>query len=195
MKYRLNKHQKRLPLGGGHHFPEKGAMIKGESFNEVVELLASFRLFNGKPLGNPVQEVTDYYADKYPWMVELDTEPVEEEELEEEYVAWRDWISSVWGKPMGRFLSKRESSDRLQICKNCPHNVGKPWYEGEEAVEFNRKSLMLKRGNLVDEKLGYCDLHKCDIGVSSFIENPIPVSRKPKDEQDYPACWFTNLGS
>jgi len=194
MKYRLNKFQKRLPLGG-HHFPEKGAMIKGETFHEVDDLLTNFRLFNGRALGNPVREVTDYYASKFPWMVILETEPVKEEELDEDYVAWRDWISGVWGKPMGKFISLRESKDRLQICRGCPHNAGKPWDESEESIEFERKSLMLKRGNLVDEKICYCDLHKADISVSCFIENPIPVSRKDKDEQDYPACWFTNLGS
>lgn len=193
-KYRLKVNQKRLPLGG-HHFPEKGATIKGESFYEVVDLLTNFRLFNARPVGDPVQEVTDYYAKKFPWMVELDTDPSDKEKLDPDYEAWRQWISDNWGKDSGRFLSRKESSMRLEICRTCPHNVGAPWKITNESIEFDRKSLMLKRGNLVDEKYTFCDLHRVDVGVASFLENPIPVSRKQEDEQDYSDCWFNTLGS
>jgi len=192
-KYRIKVSQKRLPIGG-HHFPEKGVSIKGESFNDVVDMLTSFRLFNSRAVGNPRQEVVDYYAAKFPWMVELDTAPSPDDELDADYVAWRDWITSVWAKSSGRFVSKREAQTRLEVCKTCPHHVGSPWDQTEEAIEFQRKALMLKRGNMVDEKYGFCLLHKCDVGVSSFIENPISVSRKEKDEQDYPACWFHQFG-
>lgn len=193
MKHRLRIKQQRLPIGG-HHFPEKGALIKGETFNEVVDLLTNFRLFNGRPVGRPRQEVIDYYAVKFPWMVEIETEEKPEVPLDPDYIAWRDWISSVWGKPSGRILSKKESSMRLEVCRDCPHNVGKSWDDSEESIEFNRKALMLRRGNYVDENFVFCDLHKVDLGVSSFLESPMLVSRKAKDEQDYPACWFNKFG-
>lgn len=158
-------------------------------------MLTNFRLFNSRTVGNPTQEVIDYYARKSPWMVELDTQPSEADEVDEDYIQWRDWIASQWGKPSGRLLSRKESSMRLEICKTCPHLVQKTWDDTDESIEFERKSLMLKRGSLVDEKYAFCSLHRCDVGVASFVENPISVSGKMKDEQDYPACWFTNLGS
>ncbi len=192
--HRLKINQKRLPYGG-HHFPEKGALIKGDSFEDVVDLLHNFRLINARPLGNARQEIIDYYSVKFPWMVELETKPIKQIPVDPDYKQWRDWIASVWGKPMGNAVSKKESSMRLEVCRTCPHNIPKNWNETEESIEFNRKALMLSRGNFVDEKYGFCSLHKADLGVLSFLESPLQVSGKDKDKQDYPACWLTNLGS
>lgn len=190
MKFCLNQHQKRLPIGG-HHFHEPGILLKGDTFNDVVDLLTNFRLINGKPIGNPRQEVIDYYAKKFPYMVkyDLDSEDVETDSLE--YIAWRDWISAMWGKPANKFISRKEASMRWEICKKCPHNVGRPWNSSKEFTEFSRKAMMLRRGEPISEKFVFCDLHKADIGVSSFLESPEKFSRKRKEQEDHPGCWMT----
>lgn len=191
-KYKLNRFQKRLPHGG-HHFVERGVTIKGDSVTEVAGLLENYRLINGRPLGNAYQEIVDYYASKYPWMVIKDLDPQEDEEIDQDYIDWRNWISSVWGKPMGKWISRKEASMRWEVCKNCPFNAGKPWDLDKEATEFDRKSLLLRRGESVPENYQFCSLHKADIGVSSFIESPMALSRKDPDKQAPSQCWFHPL--
>ncbi len=189
-KYQLNPFQKRLPFGG-HHFIEDGMTIKGETMADVADLLENYRIINGKPLGDPKQDIVDYYSKKFPWMVRLDHGVPIEDDIREEYIAWRYWIASVWGQTQHKFISRKESSMRLEICKNCPHNIGKPWESSRESTEFDRKALLLRRGEKIDEKYCFCDLHKADIGVGSFLESPTGLSRKDKDKPDHPGCWFS----
>lgn len=189
MTYRLNPHQKRLPIGG-HHFYQGDIMLKGETFDDVLDLLENFRLVNGIPLGNPRQEILDYYAEKFPWMVQPDFSAKPGESLNEDYVAWRSWIASLWGQPAGKFLSKKEASMRLVTCDGCPHNVGTTWKESKESIEFQRKALMLRHGHSAPMGMCYCNLHRADISVSSFLDKPHELSRKPKDKPDHEGCWF-----
>lgn len=165
-------------------------MMKGETFDEVGELLTNFRIINGRPVGNPKQEIINYYAEKFPWMVEMDLSDEEDKAPNADYEAWRDWVSSVWGKNHGKSITRKEASFRWEVCKGCPHNVGKPWPESREAIEFSRKSLLLKRGENIPEKLCYCDLHRADIGVASFQESAREFSRKEQNKPDHPSCWF-----
>lgn len=188
MRYQLNPSQKREPFGG-HHFRENGVTLKGDTVQEVVELLTDFRIVNGKPVGNPLQEIIDYYAKDFPWMVEMDISGKEDKPDNPDYVAWRSFISSVWGKNHGKFLTKKEASFRWAICKGCPHNVGTPWPESREATEFSRKSLLLRRGENIPEKYCYCDLHRNDIGVVSFQESASEFSRKETNKSNHSGCW------
>ncbi len=192
MKFTLNPHQKRLPFGG-HHFHEDGMMIKGETVPEVAELLENYRIINGKPLGNPKQEIIDYYGVKFPWMVIKDLNPPEQEESQDDYIAWRYWVASVWGQPHRKFISRKEATMRLEVCKTCPHNVGKPWGDTRESTEFDRKVLLLRRGEKLDENVGFCALHKADIGVACFLESTSGLSRKDDNKPDHPGCWFSQF--
>lgn len=189
MKHRLKLNMKREPFGG-HHFRENGATLKGDNFNDVVDLLTNFRLINGRPIGNPTQEVINYYAEKFPWMVEYDLSGEEDEPVNQEYEAWRDWVSSVWGKPQNKFITRKEASFRWEVCKKCPFNIGSTWTETKESTEFSRKSLLLKRGEKTPENMVFCSLHHADIGVASFLESPRDFSRKDKNKSDHPGCWF-----
>lgn len=167
--------------------------IKGESVKDVAELLENYRIINGKPLGDPFQEIVDYYAKKYPWMVQKDLNPEDGDKVREEYISWRYWVAMVWGQPHKKFISRKEASMRLEVCKICPYNIEKPWDETRESTEFERKVLLLRRGEKMDEKIGYCSLHKAEISVACFYESPSGLSRKDKDKPDHPGCWFSSL--
>ncbi len=190
MMMRLKKAQKRLPIGG-HHFREKGMLIKGDTPEEVVDLVANFRLINGKPIGDPMRELIDYYTARFPWMVEYDLDFEEPDPEDPDYIAWRDWIGSVWGRGGLRYVSRKEASMRWEICKDCPHNAGTPWESSKESTEFSRKSMMLRRGESVPDNYCYCRLHRADIGVSSFLESPSKLSKKPNEQADRSGCWLS----
>lgn len=189
MKLKLNPHQKRLPFGG-HHFREDGIMLKGEAFKDVEELLRDFRLMNGRPVGNPSQDIIIYYAQKFPWMVMTDHDATPDEPEEYDYVCWRDWITSVWGKVQNKFITRKEASFRWEKCNGCPNNVGKTWKSSAEATEFERKSLLLRRGEKTPENYCYCALHRADVSVASFLESPRDLSRKLPNSAEQEGCWF-----
>ncbi len=166
--------------------------IKGDNVQEIAQLLENYRIINGKPVGNPYQEIIDYYAIKFPWMVNFDTNPQESESINEDYVTWRDWVASIWGKPSNKTISGKEASMRLEVCKTCPYNVGRPWESTRESVEFERKALLLMRGQKIAENYGYCSRHGCDIGVACVLESHSGLSRKDSNKPDHPGCWFSH---
>lgn len=192
MIYKINPHQKRLPFGG-HHFVERGATLKAETFWEVVDLLENYRLINGWPVGDPKQDVIDYYAKHFPWMVEIDFDAPPPVKPSQDYLDWREWITAIWGRPHGKFVSRKEASMRWEICKTCPYNVGRTWPSTKEAIEFDRKALLLRRGERTPENFCFCSLHRADISVGSFLESPGELSRKDENKQDHSGCWFTQF--
>jgi hypothetical protein len=184
--FKINPNQKRLPLGG-HHFYEKGFMIRGETHIEVADKLKDYRLNNNMPIGMPEQDVLFYYALNFPWMVIEDGKPDPVEP--EDYKSWRDWIQKTWNRPPKKVITKKEAATRWETCLDCPHNKSMDWPETEESSQFSRKAFLIRRGAEIPENLGYCDLHKVDLGVFTLSETPIVHSEKPKDIANEPRCW------
>jgi hypothetical protein len=184
--FKLNQDQKRLPLGG-HHFTEKGHTIKADTFKQVVEKLEQYRLNNNMAVGQPDQDVLFYYALNFPWMVKEDGKPDPIEP--EDYKAWRSWIQKTWNKPPKKIITRKEASTRWEVCKLCPHNRTIGWPDSVEASQFARKAFLIRRGIEIPEDLGYCDLHKADLGVFTLTETPSSHSEKPKDIANEPSCW------
>lgn len=184
---KLNKDQKRLPLGG-HHFYENGLMIRGETLSEVDKKLGEFRLNNNRPMGRPDQDILTYYAVNFPWMVKEDTSEVDPEPVE--FIGWRDWVQKTWIRPPKKTLTTKEATYRWDVCKVCPHNVPiKPGHRTAEFDQLKRKTFMLRRGAKIPSELGYCSLHRFDLGVATFIETPKDHSEIQKDTPNYPSCW------
>lgn len=184
--YKLNQDQKRLPFGG-HHFYDKGFMIKGETVKEVVGKITDYRLNNNRPIGNPEQEVLEYYALNFPWMVKKDNEEVPKEN--ESYALWRKWVQKTWTNPPKKLITTKEASFRWDVCKKCPHNKPINWPESDESTQITRKAFLLRQGMEIPEELGFCSLHNVDIGVLTFIETPKDYSEQKKDTPGYPSCW------
>ncbi len=185
--YKLRKDQMRLPYGG-HHYHEHGLTLKGDSFDEVKQKLSDYRLNNNRPIGDPEQDILRYYWVNFPWMVREDD--VEAPQEPEEFAGWRRWIQKTWVKPPNKTLTTKEASFRWDVCKGCPHN--KPIEEGLKSAEFEqltRKAFMLRRGAKIPTELGYCCLHRFDLGVATFIETPKDHSELPSDTPNYPSCW------
>ena len=187
MRFRLRKGHKRLPFGG-HHYTANGITAKGDTAEEVVEKIKNYRLINGIPLGDPMSELLEYYADKFPWMIENNLDDQGEKPENANYVRWRGWLISQWGKPFPKTIGEVQAVDRWAICEKCEFCRPRTWENTPEAIEFERKSLLLKNARNSPKNVKFCTLHGWDIGVSSYVENPAPLSDK-KDKQDYEGCW------
>src|SRR5258705_12465900 len=109
---KLNLNSQRLPIGG-HHFREKGYMMKGENLAEVVKKVEAFRLDNHHPIGNPEQDVLFYYAVHFPWIVIYDEEP--DPEFDSDYKDWRDWLHKTWMLPPKKMVTVKEASLRWDV--------------------------------------------------------------------------------
>lgn len=184
---KINKDQMRLPFGG-HHYLEDGLMLKGDTFDEVKIKLSDYRMNNNRPVGNPGQDILKYYAVNFPWMVREDEINVPEET--KEFTDWRHWVQRTWVNPPKKLLTNKEASFRWDVCKTCPFN--QPIESGNKPSEFEqitRKTLMLRRGAKIPKELGYCSLHRFDLGVATFIEIPRDHSEKEIDAPNYPSCW------
>lgn len=184
--FELRENQMRLPFGG-HHYPEPGLTIRGESFKEVVDQLGRFRINNGSPMGNPEQDVLVYYAKNFPWMVResQDNPPV----IHDDFVTWRSSIHRMWRAANKKYVTKKEASLRWESCQKCPHNLHKAWPETEESKELERRALLLRRAEKIPEDLGTCGLHEFDLGVASFLDAPSQLSNKQKDIAQPGCCW------
>ncbi len=182
---KLNEKQQRTPIGG-HQFHEYGTTFKGESFTEVVKKLKNFRLNNNLNVGNPEQEILNHYATHWPWMVRRSDEAPEQEKGSD-YMDWRDWLQRTWKKPPSKFVSTKEASERWNCCLTCPHNLKKDWGVSAESTELNKRAFVLSRGLDVPSGIGYCNFHKCDLGVFSLIDK---VNNYSSTTNQPPAnCW------
>jgi hypothetical protein len=186
---KLNKDQLRQPYGG-HQYYERGLLIAGDSFDDVKKKLIAFRLNNNIPEGDAEQDILHHYLKNWPWMVQDDSTRKPREE-QPDYVAWRKWIYRIWNNPPNKIVSSKQASDRWEICKTCPFNKGMEWEETNESSELARRAFLLRRGIEVPKNLGFCSLHKWDLGVANFIENPKELSQNDNktDNRKCDQCW------
>lgn len=185
LKY--NKDSKRLPPGG-HQFKEYGMVFKGDSLEAVCRDLANFRLNNNIPAGNPEQEILAHYVKNWPWLVKDDRVSKDAEDMGN-YSKWREWIYMVWKTPPKKVIAPKLAAERWAVCKDCPYNVPFAWKDSKESEELTRRAYMLRRAIDVPKGLGFCSLHKADIGLLSVLEDAKTYSNN-KSEKNYPDCWI-----
>lgn len=191
-KVKINPDQQRLPFGG-HHFPERSkagtVTIKGSSFKEVVSKLAEHRIRNGIPLGAPKEEVTQYYAKNWPWMVMVDDNPDVSDLANDDYLAWRSWVLKYWKKPSPTILHPVEASDRWKVCESCPHAKKESWTSSKESHELDKRAFLYRRAQWAPAALKFCSLHRADLGTLSFLKDSKSYSEKATKEQSPTHCW------
>lgn len=173
---------------GGHHFREDGVLFEGDTLDEVLTKLSDYRVNNSAPLGDPEQEILAYYAKNWPFMVDEDEDAKPPEPVGWMNAAWVSYLRKMWTRPATKQITPKEASTRWEVCLKCPHNRQISLTTQEEK-EMERKSFMLRKGQNVPDKIGFCALHRWDTKSSVFIEAPAAVSGKLKDATNYPGCW------
>ena len=173
---------------GGHHFIENRVMMRGETLEELVGKITDYRLNNSISIGEPEQEVLQFYTKNWPYMVdeEEDSKPLPPPDKYK--VQWIDWVRRQWGKTPSKAATVKEAEIRWKVCLDCPYNLPLESLTREEE-EIMRKAFMLRRGHETPKKLGFCALHLWDNSSAVFIEAPSGVSGMKKDTVRYPKCW------
>lgn len=187
---KLNKDQQRIPLGG-HHFSKHGTTFRGETFQEVVSKLSDFRVANSLQLGDPEQDVLQFYATNWPYMVTSDglSKPIDPQH---DYEKWRKWVFDTWRRPPIKFIIPSEAEERWKVCEKCPFLKKKSWPNTKEAAEVARKAFILARGMKTPEFLGFCSLHLADLPALVFVDQPKSFSGM-KDGETFKDCWVSKI--
>jgi hypothetical protein len=184
---KLKANSKRSPYGG-HHYPEYGMTFRGDSYSEVVEKVKDHRLRNNIAMGRPEQDVLNFYAAHWPWLVEEDREAVVEDPPTQ-FSKWREWVFETWKKPPLKLVTPTEAKLRWKICETCPFNEQFKFSEDEESSEITRRSFLLRRGLSAPESMGFCGCFQADLGSFSYFDTPADFA-KPTGEK--PAnCWVS----
>lgn len=189
--HRLKQSQQRQPTGG-HHIFTNNIMFKGESAPDVAEKVAEYRLINSIPEGDPEAEIVEYYAKKFPWMVEKHMDWTAPPPKNQRYEWWSKWIRRTWRSPPPDFAATQTASERQEVCKTCPFMKSKSWKETSESMELEKRAYLLRRSGKISEEIGICGLHKADIGVLSYSINPAKLCEEPTKAPPE-KCWVKPL--
>lgn len=184
--YVLRKNSHKAPFGG-HQFHEYGTTIRADSYPELVEKVKNFRLVNSLAFGNPEQDILHYYSENWPWLVERKEDTYVQ--TDSNYETWKNWIQKAWKKPPARIVATAEAKTRWAVCEKCPFNRPLNFPDSPELEELKKRAFLLKRGIDTPSTIGYCAVHRCDIGVLSFIDNAEDFSSKKQKGGSYGDCW------
>ena len=187
MKWKIRESQQLRPFGG-HHLVAHGIRFEGNTPVEVVKKVTDYRVHNSIPVGEPMKELLDYYAAKWPFMVDEDYDTKPEPPPNTTKEKWMGWVRQQWKFPRGKYIANKEAEARWKVCLTCPFN--KPIEtQSQEEREIARKSFLMSRGVTMPARLGFCSLHLADIRTMVVLEAPSVVSDKPKDAANHPGCW------
>lgn len=187
MKFSWNQNCMRQPIGG-HHFIVYRPItttLRADSLDELEQELKDFRINNGFPLGDPLQDILEFYAINWPYLV--NQEPGEKEEPGIRFTLWREWIQKLWKNPPKNLCPNKIAKERWETCRNCKYHKLLPGNGTEEYSELTRRAFMLRRGLDVPTTLGYCAFHAVDLGVFTMIDHPDKFSQNTKE---YDECFI-----
>ena len=169
-------------IPGGHSYPIPGGpVVNGESIKDLLFAIREYRINNGLPPGDPLDEVTAYYAKKYPWSVEEGKRDADSlhDSFSEEVVAW---INRYWKSPPKQWMPVEDTQRRQSCCLSCPYRVDEPSGTPADA-EALRRAFLLSKGSLLDEELGCCTFHKWNNRLACLMTMPEITRNSPK------CCW------
>jgi len=188
---KLNKDQQVLP-DGGHHFSTRGIMFRADSFEELLEKVADFRIANMILPGDLNEEILQYYAECFPQMVLSDGKPYKPK-IDGTYEQWARWMGMAWRSPVKANVAPKEAEMRTDICKTCPRNKPMNFQESPGLSSLKQRSYILTRGYGNTDKINFCDLHRADISVLSFSSTPDALSEKESSAEPQACCWVGSL--
>ncbi len=153
-----------------------------------MKKITDYRVNNAITVGDPKQEVLEYYLKNFPFMIDLDESTDRVNTLDEISKAWVEWVRKRWSQPPGKTITPKEAAIRWSVCLGCPHN--KPFEAvTQEQMEMERKAFLMRKGYTVPPKLGFCSLHRWVTPIQVFSEAPAAASGKLKETANHPGCW------
>jgi hypothetical protein len=182
MRYQLNYHHQHQPMED-HSFIDDGQLVTAKTLKGLVAAVREYRERNFHPVGDPEQEIAEYYCQKYPWLVQEAKHPeiCPPEPKDGALEAVEQFVRAVWRDPPKRLLVQEEIEVRAQICRECPWNVPVDLSGNREVV---RRKYLIARGE-TPEGCGWCEFHRWHAGLAACIPDVTKLSRPGPPEE----CW------
>jgi len=187
-------------IPGDHHFsdPSSGILFRTDDFPALLAKITDYRVGNGLPMGDPEQEVLQFYAKSFPWSVieeksgkilsdtngsvidNPDTNPANLSQSERLY----RWVNEVWRNPPTTLLHSEDATSRVSYCQKCPHHrpptSDTPQNE-PRAKEANRRVMVLTKCRPAPG-VGFCAHFGWDCRLACLLSHLSEVDGPEK-------CW------
>lgn len=188
MRYHLKLGHARAPTGG-HRFPIGDMFLRATTAEELLVLIEKYRSENSDPLGDPVQDLGEYYAAIAPHLVRVVID--EDPPPRPEGVELAELMNKIW-KLHPRFMEQGPIAEiRMKHCRGCPF-----WDEKKTVSMIGlyasrataRTRLLLSDQDLEEE--GYCKSWKLPLKLFNRMTDPDHVFELPKSLKQ---CWVGKL--
>ena len=186
----INPSAQRKPIGG-HHFTDRGQIIRADSFADVVKALADFRLANSWPLGEPEKEILAYYATIAPWLVLDDGAPTKPSGVPAHVQSLREWLNETYKTGNVTLCSKTEAKERWAGCDGCKYASEIDWAYSPETEEMERRAALLRGMRVTPLDDSFCRLHKWATSVATYMHKPKVIEANREMAPD--ACFVKKL--
>ncbi len=168
--------------------------VHGETMQEVINKVQSFRQDADLDIGDPNREVNDYLCKLWPHLCRQEDTVEADESAENKTLRQR---SSNW--KFNRYAQSHENKDlvepeiaegRAKICATCPKNQSNRDGCTPCVVDNDRVFFMLRQGQSTETKVGGCEVTGQDNETAAFFTKPmLAYAKKYKDE--LPShCWL-----
>jgi len=165
---RYNENAQRRPIGG-HHFLDRGQIIRADTFRELVQAIQDYRVSNSWPLGDPEADVLEHYAKVAPWLVVEDGEPVKARGIPEHVKPLFIWLNDVKQSGGTGLCTKAEAKERWAGCVGCKYSSEIDWDYSPETSKMQVDAAIIRRMQKSPVENSYCRLHKWATGVAVFL--------------------------
>jgi len=176
-----------LPGGFHYHIPD-GPTIKSESeipeeaVKDLCDQLTAYRVNNGWPIGEPLDEITDWYAKNFPFCVENGDRETQKDPsgIAHDVIMW---TNRQWKTPPKSLTDPENAHCRAAICLKCPFRDEVDLDDSPADKEAQRRVYLISRGMLLDNEVGWCSLHRWDNRLACLLPSP-------ETSQTYSKCWL-----
>jgi hypothetical protein len=181
---------------GGWHFVDtstgQSVRIDGDNFKHLASNVLNLRISNGKPAGNPLEEVAEFICGQWPHFCRGgDGEAPPQRGENASHISRRVmvWMNTFLSARLG-LVDAKEADRRASVCALCPKNVDHRQSGCASCVQqVERDSFVFRKARVTpsDKKLGACEIigqHNQTAVHAELLDLP------PAVRQELPAhCW------
>lgn len=183
---------------GGYHFVEKGDVtmrFEAESYEALAQSVLRYRLANGKPPGNPAQEIIDYVCGNWPHFChDTESKVPKAAARRSRHLSTRvaTWLPVFYSHARAdRGPGQAEIQRRAEICARCPQN--KEYRDGGcgSCLEsISRLFFVFRRDREIpfEKQLGACNIIG-QLNSAAVLASSLPAIEPEVKEQLPDSCW------
>jgi hypothetical protein len=170
----------------GWHYIEDTQTIEGDTPEDVEKKIAAYRVRNGRPPGDPHQDMIHFWYAKRPEFLEKAVEGTAPRQISrpDELGSVLLWLQRLTQMGPDIEIGSGVIKERCSVCLECPNNIPLSGDAGIKS-EVDRRSFMLRKGEIMPG-LHFCSHHRVDLRVAVRLRTEFlsPTAGQPAP------CWM-----